>query len=183
MRPLFLLTSMFNSVQTNTTKENFMRKGKFVPGILLLTSVIFLGMSVYVYQCKDDSEGKQAREIAGDAKGAAIDAKAGIISLTDAIKDAAEATKQLREEQKAFAAIQVPMMADLNSRVSTLEKRPPGHVKVSLTEPVRISLIYKAAQKKIEAPTATSTSTSKGKVNGKPAKDGTNRLNSTQPSP
>lgn len=118
-----------------------MSKGVFVPGLLVLVAGLFLAATLVIYFQKDETQGAKALDVASGVRGQLSDIDKSIVKLVQDIGSIDEATKRLSEDQKAYAGTMTPMIADLEKRLSVLEKRPHDHLKISLTEPIQVSIV------------------------------------------
>lgn len=129
-----------------------MRKGRFMEGMILLTAVIFMGLASYIYLKKDDTEAKRYADKANDAKLAvdALDVK--ILTYQDIVNQLVE---KLRIENKAVENANMALLNDLNHRIAIVEKTQdtPKNVNVNFPEPIKVSVVYRQAEKKPLLPT------------------------------
>lgn len=118
-----------------------MTKGGFVPALLVLVAAVFLIVSLVIYFQKDETQGAKALDVASGAQSQLTEINNSMKKLVQDIGSIDEGTKKLAEDQKAYAGAMTPMIADLEKRLSVLEKRPHDHLKLSLTEPIQVSIV------------------------------------------
>jgi hypothetical protein len=78
--------------------------------------------------------------------------KAGIEDIASSLSGILERQKQAQAEVKALGDVSTSMISDLSKRITDLENRKPmtnlNDVNLKLTEPIKISLVYREAMKK-----------------------------------
>jgi hypothetical protein len=129
-----------------------MRKGRFVEGNLVIACCVLLGLSVFIYLNKEDTEAKRGADNINDVKLAvkALDGK-----ITEYQDTTTQYIEKLRTENKAVTEANIALLNDLNHRVGRMEKTSdtPKNVNVSFAEPLKVSVVYRQATKKPLIPT------------------------------
>lgn len=127
-----------------------MRRRGTLELLILIASVVLSVVAFYTYLRAENTDIKVFRDAATGMRGA----------IDDTTKIALKAQDQSSaaiEDQKSFAATTAPMLADLNARVSALERFSGHPLKV---EPIQVKILYKQSptvpaadgQKKSETP-------------------------------
>jgi hypothetical protein len=112
------------------------KKGNFVEGMLLLAAAGLFVLALFAYMKREDTDYKKFNDAAGDMRGS-------ISSLEKVVSEAAQ-----RNQNMYTNATEI--MNDLNHRVKRLEEevQKPKQMNVTMTEPVKVSVVYRAAKPK-----------------------------------
>ena len=108
-------------------------------GFVLIAVCVLTGLCIYSYFAKENTDFNTTLDLAQ--------------SLQGSNKNIESQQKVLRADQEMLADQSAKMITDLNKRVQKLEEKPAitSPIKVSLSEPIRINLIYKKSGPKVEA--------------------------------
>jgi hypothetical protein len=113
-------------------------KGKTMELGLFIASMALCVVAGVYYLRAEDSDLKAFSDTAGDLKGA--------------MKSVETAQATLKKDQELLAEQSAVLITSLNDRVKKIEedkKRTPDSVKLTLTEPVRVNLVYRKSEPKI----------------------------------
>lgn len=114
-----------------------MKRGGGVEGLILIVSVIFFILALFIYMRKDDTSGSKSLEVANEARSLILSMQSTIDSKQASIEKLTTDLKGLDERFENFVH-----NMDLNR-----EQEP---LRISLAEPLKVSVVYRQSTLKTE---------------------------------